>query len=85
MDISARGFWVTGQTAFFDVRVFNPIAKRYVNQDPSKAYDTNEKEKKRSYNERVMQVEHGSFTPLVLSASGVWVASVENSMLDLLK
>jgi len=26
LDIAARGFWVPGQKAFFDVRVFNPIA-----------------------------------------------------------
>ena len=26
-DISARGFWLTGQLAFLDVRVFNPTAK----------------------------------------------------------
>ena len=27
VDISARGFWLTGQVAFFDVRVFNPTTK----------------------------------------------------------
>ena len=62
-DISARSFWLKGQVAFFDVRVFNPIAKRYDNQTLRKAYDINEKEKKRQYNERIMQVEHGTFTP----------------------
>ena len=56
--------------AFFDVRVFNPNAKRYANQELSKTYECNEKEKKRLYNERIMQVEHGSFTPLVKSATG---------------
>ena len=30
----------------------------------------NENEKKKAYNDRVMQVEHGSFTPLVTSAAG---------------
>ena len=33
-------------------------------------YDINEKEKKRHYNERVQQIEHGSFSPLVFSALG---------------
>ena len=33
VDISARGFWLTGEVAFFDVRVFNPTTKRYVNQE----------------------------------------------------
>ena len=28
LDISARGFWCSGQKALFDVRVFNPIASR---------------------------------------------------------
>ena len=70
VDISARNFWIAGQMAFFDVRVFNPNAKRYVSQELSKTYDINEKEKKKQYNERILQVEHGSFTPLVMSASG---------------
>lgn len=70
VDISTRGFWITSQLAFFDVRVFNPTAKRYVSQKLLKTYAVNENEKKRSYNERVMQVEHGSFTPLVMSATG---------------
>ena len=29
LHISARGFWNAGQTAFFDIRVFNPNASRY--------------------------------------------------------
>ena len=69
-DVSARGFWTAGQVAFLDIRVFNPTANRYANQSPAKSYEVNEKEKKRSYNERILQVEHGSFTPIVLSATG---------------
>ena len=56
--------------AFFDVTVFNPIAKRYVHMDTSKAYQLNEKKKKKNYNERILEVEHGSFTPIVMSAYG---------------
>ena len=70
LDISARGFWQAGQMAFLDVRVFNPNAKRYANIELSKAYEINEKEKKKTYNERILQVEHGSFTPLEMSATG---------------
>ena len=51
VDIAVRGFWVTGKMAFLDVRVFNPIAKRYVHT--SKAYQLNKKEKKKNYNERI--------------------------------
>ena len=70
LDIAARGFWISGQKAFFDIRVFNPIAKRYRNSNVFKAYETNEKEKKRHYNSRILEVEHGSFTPIVFSAMG---------------
>ena len=48
---------------FFDVRVFNPFARRYSGLTLSQAYRTNENEKKRLYNDRVMSVEHGTFTP----------------------
>lgn len=70
LDVSARSFWVTGQRAFFDVRIFNPIARRYSDLEMAKMYEINEKEKKRKYNERVQQIEHGSFSPLVFSALG---------------
>ena len=56
--------------AFFDVRVFNPTVKRYVNQEISKTYEVNEREKKKLYNERILQIEHRSFTPLIMSARG---------------
>ena len=47
LDIAARGFWISGQRAFFDIRVFNPIARRYESQELNKAYEINEREKKR--------------------------------------
>ena len=70
LDICARAFWQAGQMAFFDVRVFNPTAKWYVIQEIPKTYEVNEREKKKLYNERILQIEHGSFTPLVMSAAG---------------
>ena len=70
LDVSARGFWLRGQRAFFDVKVFNPNARRYLNQTPCQAYHANEQDKKRNYNERVLEVENGSLTPLVFSAHG---------------
>ena len=70
LDISARGVWSRNQRAFFDVRVFDPNARRFQNQTLPQMYVTNEKEKKRGYNERVLQVENGTFTPLVFSVHG---------------
>ena len=60
LDIAARGFWISGQGAFFeffDIRVFNPMARRYECQELNKAYEINE-------------VEHDSFTSLVMTALG---------------
>ena len=70
LDVSARGFCQRGQRAFFDVRVFNPFAKRHLNQKLNTAFSSNENEKRRHYNQRVIEVEHGSFSPLVFSPYG---------------
>ena len=69
-DVCARGFWTSGQLAFLDVRVFNPLAKRFRSSDLPNCYKSNEREKKKLYNDRINQIDHGTFTPLVFSASG---------------
>ena len=33
LDVAARGFWQKHEMAFFDIRVFNPFAKSYLNQN----------------------------------------------------
>ena len=70
LDVSARGVWVRGSKAYFDVRVFNPLAPSYSDQTLKAAHRTNEMNKKREYAERVLKIEHGSFTPLVFSSLG---------------
>lgn len=55
--------------AFFDVRVLNPNAKRYVNEEISKTCEVNEKEKRSLYNKRNIEIEHGSFTPLLMTGT----------------
>ena len=70
LDVRVRGFWIYGQQAFLDVRVFDPNASRYVNVSLPQCYRANENEKKRHYSERIMQVDQGSFTPLVFSIYG---------------
>ena len=70
LDISARGVWLKNQRAFFDVRVFYPNARRFKSKSLKQTYVDNEKDKKRAYNERVLQVENGTFTPLVFSVFG---------------
>ena len=50
--------------------MFNPFARTYANQTIQSAYRQNEKDKRRNYERRIIEIEHGSFTPIVLSATG---------------
>ena len=70
LDVAARGFWARGQRTFCDVRVFDPSAPRLLTKPLSTAYAEHEQEKRRNYNQRVIQIEHGTFTPLVFSLFG---------------
>ena len=70
LDIAARGFWQQYEMAYFDVKVFNPYAKSYMNQPLDSAFSSGESTKKRAYNNRVIRIEHGTFTPLVFSSCG---------------
>ena len=69
-DISARGFWSAGQVTFLDIRVFNPNANRYANQNLSKAYESNEKEKKRHITKEYWKSNTEVLHQLVMSATG---------------
>ncbi len=72
LDIRAQGFWgERQQDAFFDVRVFNPHTPvTAIYTSPTACYKKHEKEKRRAYNQRVREIEHGTFIPLVFSATG---------------
>ena len=70
-DIRARGFWGSKyECAFFDVKVFNPNAPSYRKTSVSACYSNQERIKKRGYEQRINEIEHGSFTPLIFSTSG---------------
>ena len=71
LDISECGVWGGRfERTFFDVRVFNPSARSNRLAPIPAVYRKHGKEKKRSYEQRVRDVEHTSFTPLVMSATG---------------
>jgi len=70
LDFSARYFWNRGERAFFDVRVVNPFAQRHKQQKLENVLKNNEREKKTAYNSRVINIEHGSFTPVVMTNYG---------------
>ena len=66
LDIVAENFWGRDQQrAFFDVQVFNPFTPSYRNTSLGQCYRRNELEKRRAYDERIREVEHRSFSPLV--------------------
>ncbi|XP_064400136.1 uncharacterized protein LOC135346446 [Halichondria panicea] len=71
LDIAANGFWgETFERTYFDVRVFNPLAPSNRHTQLSSAYSKHERIKKRAYEQRIREIEHATFTPLVLSATG---------------
>ncbi len=72
VDIKAGGFWGSNrfEDAFFDVRVFNPHAASYRSLSQANVYRLHERQKRREYEERIREVDRGSFSPLVLSCAG---------------
>ena len=70
LDVAARDVWFRGNRNFSDIKVFNPLSKCYSNQTLKSSHKSNEAVKKRAYGERILNVEHGSFTPLVFSCLG---------------
>lgn len=69
-DVRVRGFWGNDKDAFFDFRVFCPFAPTHYRRSLKAVYKSYSLEKKRAYQERISQVEDGSFTPMVLSFAG---------------
>ena len=69
-DIRARGVWRSGQNAYFDIRITNPNSNSQVHQPIENILKRHETEKKRQYNSRVMNIEHGTFTPLIFALNG---------------
>ena len=71
LDIAASGFWGGRfERSYFDVRVFNPYAASNRQTQLSSTYRRHENVKRRAYEQRIREVEHASFTPLVMSLTG---------------
>ena len=71
LDVSAQGFWGDRhQRTFFGVRVVHPNAPSYQKMQLPSAYRLHERQKQRSHDQRVREIEHGFFTPLVFTTSG---------------
>ena len=70
LDVSAIGIWSPMERTFLDVRVVHPNSPSYRGKKIEKIYEQHEKEKKQAYNNRILQIEKATFTPLVFSTSG---------------
>ena len=69
-DIRGRGVWRPCQNAFFDVCVTNTNCASQEKTTTSKILKAHENQKKRKYNDRIMNIEHGTFTPLIFTVNG---------------
>ena len=69
LDVHCHGFWERQRAAFFDIRVCHPNADSYKELSPKQIYKLHEDEKKRKYASRIIEVENGTFTPLVFTTT----------------
>ena len=71
LDIVASGFWGDRfERTYYDVRVFNPHATSNQHPQQQSVYRHHEMLKRNAYEQRIREVEHASFTPLVMSVTG---------------
>ena len=69
-DIKVTGFWRAMRQAYFDVKVVSPFARSYAHLTQASIMKTAEKAKMREYKERIRDVEHADFNPLVFTTMG---------------
>ena len=73
LNISVRrvnNFWTTSQRAFFNVRVISSLRDIIWQLAVEKYFRANKNKKKRTYGNKVLKIENGSFTPVVFAANG---------------
>ena len=84
LNIRARGCWAREQSAFFDGRVCHPNADSYKNLTTEQIYKLHENDKKRLYSSIVLEVEQGTFIPLVFTTTGVTCQLYHSRLAELL-
>ena len=55
--------------AFFDIKVISPYARSYKNYNPTGLYRHAEALKDREYKQRINEIEHADFMPLVFTCA----------------
>ena len=70
LDVKAKGFWSRQEDAFFNVRVFHPNAASYQDTSSDELFRCHKRRKQLEYEERIVNVDHSSFIPLVFKTNG---------------
>ncbi|MCP4457119.1 MAG: hypothetical protein GY816_03685, partial [Cytophagales bacterium] len=70
LDVSCRSFWTPLDKVFTDIRIFHAQAPSNACMPVKRMYKHHEDRKKAEYNARVLNVEKGSFTPIVFNTTG---------------
>ena len=69
-DVRVRGFWGNKQNAFFEMRYFYPFASSYNSRSLESCFKSIAQTRKREYEERIVRVDNGSFTPMIMTTTG---------------
>ena len=56
--------------AYFDVKVISPFARSYLPLSHLQLYHMADQAKMREYKERITEVDHGDFNPLIFTTAG---------------
>ena len=71
-DVRAESGWGRDRRqAYFDIKVYNPFASSYAASPLTQCYRRAELDKRRKYDERIREVERGTFSPLISSSGGM--------------
>ena len=68
-EVCACGFGTWAQDAF-NIRIFHPDGKSYANKPLEKLFLQHEQQKKLKYNERIVNVDHDTFSQLFFATTG---------------
>ena len=71
-DVVGVGLWGSYEKTFTDILITHLNCPAYAGKPIAQVLKSKEREKKAKYNERILQVEKASFTPIVGSTSGGW-------------
>ena len=69
-DVRVRVFFTKEQNAFFEFRIVYPFASSYLKLAPAELYEHVAHLRKMEYEQRINQVDNGSFTPMIMLSTG---------------